>query len=274
MKKKAMIMGLSLSLLFFSFIVGDLLEGSSNQVIQPVGRGEVNWTANVIRAVGNGAPSASAPNIAVARLGAERAAKVDALRNLLETVKGVRINSETMVVNAMIQSDVVRSRVEGFVRGAKVVGKKYFDDGGVEVVIEMPITGEFADVLLPATGGLSVPSTGNPVYTGLIVDTSGLELCPAMSPKVLDEDGREVYGSAYVSREFAIRQGIVSYEKNIEAARQNERVTNNPIIVKGVKSEGPGNSNVIISNSDANMLRNSSKNLSFLSQCRVLFVVD
>lgn len=267
-------MGLSFFLVLFSFAVGGLLEGNSGQVIQTIGQGEVNWTTSVIRALGSGAPSPSSPNISVARLGAERAAKVDAMRNLLETIKGVRIDSETTVVNAMTQSDVIQSRVQGFVRGAKVVDKKYFDDGGVEVIIEMPITGELADILLPATGGQSVPSAGSPIYTGLIIDTKGLELHPAMSPKVIDEEGREVYGSAYVSREFAIQQGIVGYGKDVEVARQNERVANNPIIVKGIKTEGSGNSNVVISSSDATMLRDSSRNLSFLSQCRVMFVVD
>ncbi len=274
MKKQAGIMGLSFFLVLFSFAVGGLLEGNSGQVIQTIGQGEVNWTTSVIRALGSGAPSPSSPNISVARLGAERAAKVDAMRNLLETIKGVRIDSETTVVNAMTQSDVIQSRVQGFVRGAKVVDKKYFDDGGVEVIIEMPITGELADILLPATGGQSAPSAGSPIYTGLIIDTKGLELHPAMSPKVIDEEGREVYGSAYVSREFAIQQGIVGYGKDVEVARQNERVANNPIIVKGIKTEGSGNSNVVISSSDATMLRDSSRNLSFLSQCRVMFVVD
>ncbi|MFA4910893.1 MAG: LPP20 family lipoprotein [Desulfobacteria bacterium] len=274
MKIKAIMVSVSLSFLLIFFTAGGLLASSTDQVIETMGQGEVNWTKNVIRATGSGAPNPSAPNIAVARLGAERAAKVDALRNLLETVKGVRIDSETTVVNAMTQSDVIQSKVEGFVRGARVVNTKYLSDGGVEVVIEVPITGSFAEAVLPPMGGQPVPSTGSPVYTGLIIDTTGLDLRPAMSPKVVDEDGREVYGSAYVTKEFAIKQGIVGYMKDLGTARQNDRVTNNPIIVKGIKTEGRGNSNVVIKNSDANILRDTSKNLSFLSQCRVLFVVD
>ena len=274
MNRKAIIVGLSISLLVFSASIENLLARISDQVVETIGAGEVNWTNQTIRATGSGAPNPSAPNVAVARLGAERAAKADALRNLLETVKGVRIDSETTVVNAMTQNDVIHSRVQGFIRGARVVDKRYFSDGAVEVDIALPLIGEFADSLLPATGGLSVPSMGNPVYTGLIIDTKGLGLRPAMSPKVLDEDGREVYGSAYVSREFAIQQGIVGYAKDIQAARQNERVSNNPIIVKGIKTEGPGSSNVVIRNPDADMLRDSSRNLSFLSQCRVMFIVD
>ena len=41
---------------------------------------------------------------------------------------------------------------------------------------------------------------------------------PALSPRILDETGIEVYGSAYVSREWAIKNGVVGYSKDITAA--------------------------------------------------------
>lgn len=256
----------------------DLFDGG-NQVVESLGTGEVNWSANAIRAVGSGAPSSDAPNVAVARLGAERAAKLDAMRNLLETVKGVRIDSQTTVVNFTTQSDTINSRVEGIVKGARVVKTRYLSDGGVEVIVEMPIPGGggLADTVygnIPTLGTVSVPKVGNPVFTGLIIDARGTGARPAMSPKILDEDGKEIYGSAYVSREFAIKQGIVGYAKNVNAAKQNERVAANPIVVKGLKTTGAGSSDIVISNIDAAGLRDASKNLSFLEQTRVIIVVD
>lgn len=248
-----------------------------DQVVETMGTGEVNWSANTVRAVGSGAPSPEAPNVAVARLGAERAAKLDAMRNLLETVKGVQIDSQTTVVNFTTQSDSINSRVEGIVKGARVVKTRYLSDGGVEVIIEVPIAGGLADTVygnMANLGTVAVPKTGNPVYTGLIIDAKGTGARPAMSPKIVDEDGREVYGSAYVSREFAIKQGIVGYAKDVNAAKQNERVTANPIVVKGLKTVGAGGSDIVISNADAAGLRDVSKNLSFLEQTRVLVVVD
>lgn len=260
----------------FGTAQADLFDGGS-QVVESLGTGEVNWSANVIRAVGSGAPSPDAPNVAVARLGAERAAKLDAMRNMLETVKGVRIDSQTTVVNFTTQSDVINSRVDGLVKGARVVKTRYLSDGGVEVVIEVPITGGLADTVygnIPALGTVPVPKAGSPVYTGLIVDARGMGARPAMSPKIVDEDGKEVYGSAYVSREFAIKQGIVGYAKDVNAAKQNERVTANPVVIKGLKTTGSGGSDIVISNADAAGLRDVSKNLSFLEQTRVLIVVD
>ena len=261
---------------FSGMAYAGLFDGSE-QVVETMGAGEVNWSANIIRAVGSGAPSPDAPNVAVARLGAERAAKLDAMRNLLETVKGVRVDSQTTVVNFTTQSDVINSRIEGFVKGARVVKTKYLSDGAVEVVIEVPITGGLADTVygnIPNLGSVAVPKVGSPVFTGLIIDARGTGAKPAMSPKIVDEDGKEVYGSAFVSREFAIKQGIVGYAKDVNAAKQNERVTANPIVVKGLKTVGSGGSDIVISNADAAGLRDVSKNLSFLEQTRVLVVVD
>ena len=95
-----------------------------------------------------------------------------------------------------------------------------------------------------------------------------------MSPKIIDENGEEVYGSAYVSREYAVQQGMSGYAKDITAAQGNQRVTDNPLTVKGLKTEGPGRSDIVVSNADASKLRGASENLSFLKKCRVMVVVD
>ncbi len=251
---------------------------------QVIGNGEINWAEQTIRATGSGAPNPDAPNIAAARLGAERAAKADALRNILETIKGVRIDSETLVVNAMTQNDVIRTRVQGIVRGAQAVNTRYLSDGAVEVTLEIrmaspsaPTDTLTATVLPPQTMGTqtqNIPKAGNPVYTGVIFDARGLGIRPAMSPKVVDEDGREVYGSAFVSQEWATKFGILGYAKDLEASKKNDRVATNPLVVSGRKVSGGGGCDLVISNADAQGMRDMSKNLSFLEQCRVLIVVD
>ncbi len=76
-----------LVLTFFLFI-STFLAWAQQPLTQAIGNGEINWGEQVIRATGSGAPNPDAPNVAAARLGAERAAKADALRNILETVKG------------------------------------------------------------------------------------------------------------------------------------------------------------------------------------------
>ena len=274
MKKEKWAVEISVLFLFL-FFSASLIWGQQS-LTQIVGSGEINWADQVIRATGSGAPNPEAPNVAAARLGAERAAKADALRNILETVKGVRIDSQTLVVNAMTQSDVIRTQVQGIVKGAKVVSTRYLSDGAVEVTVEIPLAGPLTQTVLPPAsfGTQPVPKAGNPVFSGVIFDARGLNLRPAMSPKVLDEEGREVYGSAFVSQEWATKYGIVGYVKDPEAAKKNDRVAANPLLVKAAKASGTGGCDLVISNADAQGMRDMSKNLSFLEQCRVLIVVD
>jgi hypothetical protein len=258
------------------------LVGSVKDVVEPTGSsGKVDWTTGVITAVGIGAPPAQPANAAQARAMAERAAQVVAYRNLLEAIKGVRVDSTTTVENFMVSSDVIKTEVSGIIQGATVMDKKYMSDGSVEVTVGMKLTGALADALLPKGPAtpMGVPGTLTPgatgqVYTGLIVDARGLGVRPAMAPKILSEDGKEVYGSAWISRDYAVREGMVGYLKDPAAAQANPRVTDKPLMVKALKVSGDARVDMVISNADAATLQSASQNLSMLEKCRVIVLVD
>ncbi|MEE8430310.1 MAG: hypothetical protein V3S16_03595 [Candidatus Desulfatibia sp.] len=244
-------------------------------------KGTINWSKGIAQATGIGAPPEKLYGKPSARPMALRAAKLDAYRNILEVVRGVRINSTTVVRDYAVESDVIMSKVEGMVQGAEVVKKEYLSDGTVEITLQMDLRGGFSQLVLPeeikpleSITPLVPVQSSSAVYTGLIVDARGLRARPAMSPKVLDENGQEVYGSAFVSREYAVQQGMSGYAKTVAAARTNQRVTDNPLIVKGLRVEGAGHSDIVISNADASVLRSASENLSFMKKCRVMIVVD
>ncbi|MFP4038962.1 MAG: LPP20 family lipoprotein [Desulfosudaceae bacterium] len=284
MRTKSLMAGLLLVLLATPvWVCGEDWQG----VVENMQNGQVNWSTGVVQATGIGAPPEQYLGKPQARPMALRAAKLDAYRNLLEVTQGVRVNSTTLVKNYAVENDVIMTRVEGLVKGAQLANTEYMSDGTVEVTLRMSLTGDLAQVVLPPDTGEKSSSRPMPddwtqqpdesddaVYTGLVVDAGGLNAKPAMAPKILDEDGKEVYGSAFVSREYAIEQGMSGYAKQVAAARSNSRVTDNPLIVKGLKTSGPGKCDVVISNDDASKIRNASENLSFLKKCRVMIVVD
>lgn len=250
-------------------------------------QGEIDWERRVVRATGIGAPNPNAPNMAAKRAGAINAAKMVALRDLLATIKGMYVSSSQTVENYMTTSDVVKSQVEGIAKAFKVVGKpKYFDDGSVEVTVEMSIDGDLSALLTdgmeygvtePVEMGTSyennTQNTASGVYTGLVVDCRDISLRPALSPKILDENGQEVYGSAYVSKDFAVQQGMMGYLKDISKAKGNVRVGENPFIVKAINVDGANKTDIVISNEDALKIKELSQNLSFLRECRVISVI-
>ena len=256
------------------------------QVYQQVANaGAINWQDQIIVSTGIGAPNPKMP-LAAQRAGAIEAAKRVALRNLLETVKGMAINSETTVENAMISSDIINTQVSGIVRNFKVVNTRYMSTGDVEVDVEIPLSGVLFDALLPQqVGGPMMPGQNFPidpsflpqqsgVFTGLIVDPRGTNLRPAMAPKILDEQGNEVYGSGYVSRDYAVQIGVVGYEKDINRARTDERVKDNPMLIKGMKASGTNKTDLVISNSDAQRVLAAAKNMNFMEQCKVMIILD
>ena len=303
MKKKSLL-ALVIAALFIIPVSGYGVE--FKQLFEPVGNGGINWTIGIVQAKGIGAPPEKYYGKPNARPMAIRAAKLDAMRNLLEVTKGVRIDATTTVQNFAVTNDVINAKVNGLIRGAQIVDTQYMSDGTVEVTMQMSIYGAFAQLILPKDikklepikthtppPAVKKPDTKpvekepvdtkpddtslesmSEVFTGLVVDARGLNARPAMSPKIIDETGKEVYGSAYVSREFAVQQGMSGYAKELTAAQKNQRVTNNPLTVKGLSTKGSGRSNIIISNADAAKLRSASENLSFMRKCRVMIVVD
>ncbi len=261
--------------------------------VQQMANGMVDWQKGLVTAVGVGAPPPNAVNMAQARAMAVRAATVVARRNLLEIVKGVSIDSQTTVENYMVTSDLIRTQVRGFLQNSQILDTAYMSDGSVEVTVGISLRGGFANVITPPTvpfkqtpapAPVSTPAPEQPkaevpaqpvvVFTGMLVDARGFSARPAMSPKVLDENGNEVYGSALVSREYAIQQGMAGYAKDESLASQNPRIADHPLAVKAVNTEGTNKTNLVISNEDANKIRELVASQNFLEKCRVMILLD
>ncbi|NOR46194.1 MAG: hypothetical protein GQ534_11465, partial [Candidatus Delongbacteria bacterium] len=251
--------------------------------VEPIVVNGIDWANRTITATGIGAPNPDAPNMAVKRAGAINAAKMYAIRDMLATVKGMYLSSESTVENYMTTSDVVKTQVEGIAKAFKMVGKPhYFEDGSVEVTVVMSLSGDLSDI---AMGGQSFDADAAVVgeadyklsdivtpgvYTGLIVDCRAVQLRPALSPKVFSKAGAEVYGSANVSKEFAVQQGMLGYLKDVEKAKQNSRVVGNPLVINAIGVKGTNKADIIISDEDAAKIKELSSKLNFLQECRVI----
>lgn len=245
--------------------------------VQKIGHGQINWTEQYVEATGSGAPDPKAANVAVARLGAERAAKLDAQRNLLETLKGANVTAKATAADEMSSNGSIKSKVEGVIRNFKVVDTRYYSDGSVDVVVRANLKGDLADALLPdadAKAMAAVPAVGESKLSGLIINAKGLQAVPAMAPRILDEDGKEVYGVTTVADASAKENGIAGYVKDLESAQGHNRVKGSPLVLRAVKLATPGKSDLVISNADAEKLRDKNSNMSFLTQGKVIIVID
>ncbi|MBL7177713.1 MAG: hypothetical protein ISS66_17975 [Desulfobacteraceae bacterium] len=244
--------------------------------------GKVDWSHSVAEAIGIGHPPVNPINKAQARAKAKSEAITAARRNLIEIIKKVQIDSKNLIENCIGRSDKLFKEIQDHLQSSQVVDISYKPDGSVKATVSILLTGSFADLVLPKAIRNIKPikqekpadKEGKAVFTGLVVDCRGFQLKPALAPKIVDEDGREVYGSVYVSRHYAVKQGLAGYTKDLLAAQKNLRVANRPLIVKGIGTSRTGKTDIVISNADAAKIRSAASNLSLLQKCKVVIVAD
>lgn len=250
----------------------DPAAAADESVVQKVGHGEINWSKKTVTATGSGAANLKDGPVAVARLNAERAAKLDALRNVIEAIQGIQVTATRSAGDVMSNGEI-RSRIQGMAQGFKVVDTKYYSDGSVDVVVQMPIDENLTNALVEKPKkARKVSEEGAVSYTGLIVNARGLGLTPSMAPRIVDEAGKEVYGTEVVSDKGLKQGGIVGYAKGDTQAT--ERVGDKPLVLKGLRLADKSKTDVVIANGDADKLRDPSQNLSFLADGKVVILVD
>ncbi len=259
------------------------------------GPGSIDWCSGAFLSRGIGLPPTK--KVADNDNDGEKAfnsSKTQAIKNMVALVMATRIDADSSVRDIASKSDHVMAKVESLINASKVVKQEFLSDGTVEIQMRMNMYGGFAQLILPSeieqietiqtvsagetessgNDSVSPPDEVTNNFTGLVVDAIGTQALPAMVPVILNENGKQVYGPAFVSREFAVQQGLCRYMTDIESALKKPIVGSNPLLVKGLRAEGTDRSTVVISNADASRLLSKSENLAFLKQCRVIIVTD
>jgi len=239
------------------------------EVEEPLPGGVIDWSAKTVRARGTGVLDPGATNKAQARLMAERAAVVVAQRNLLEIIKGVRVDSDTRVQNFMTDYDVVYSRVDGIIKGARQLGPAKYDSiaGTVEVELEVPIYGEqsLTDALVPVLGSGpgDVQASMSPQvrqfleqYSGLVLDGGAAGVKPAMFPKIYDENGNLLLDT----REYAAYlgqpgQAAFQFISDLDKVLARPEFAKVPLVLKVKKVTGLLGADIVLSGGDADKLK-------------------
>ncbi|MBF0099900.1 MAG: hypothetical protein HQK77_03245 [Desulfobacterales bacterium] len=214
-----------------------------------------------------------------------------ALDHLLKTLLQVRVSSHLWVRDIVQQDHSMLPKIKTYVNHSQMIKSPYLPDVSSQVILQMNLHGDFSEFVLPADikqldsvislkQNPSVPKQDEldntapqkNKYSGLLVDARGLFLSPAMSFSILDESGQQVFGPVFASREYAIKQGMCAYYRDIEVALKDSRILDNPLIIKGLKLVVPRGVDVIISNGDAQKVRSAFELLSNMRKCRVVIV--
>ncbi len=242
--------------------------------------GAVDWASGLIQATGIGVPPDNAKSATQARAMAKRAAQVVALGRLLEIIEGIQVDSTTVVKNMILESDVVKTNVQGLVSGARVVKETAFPDGAYEVTLEINLASvqqSFRPATAPAPPAIEwkaappspIPSDDGS-YTGLLINAEGLNLKECLNPKIVMEDGQVVYSQEHVDVEILGDRHVAGYVKGVENAKGHERVKAKPIMVKAVGLAKGSQTDLVIQDADAQLLHMDPKHLGFLKKAKVV----
>ena len=244
----------------------------------------VDWDSEIITVTGMGLPIANAASLAYAKVTARRAAITDAYRNMGEVIKGVQINSETSVKNLMLEDDRISAKMDAFINNARIVKEGMGKDGIYYVTLQVNLYGNnsLSKIVYQSetmtTKALPAPSadytfSNAEKYTGLVIDVTGLDLERCMSPKIVDESGREIYGTMYIDADYLSEHGILGYAYNNETLQKvnngSSRAGNNPLVVKAVGVENH-NYNVVVSVEDGDFILSANQRDQFLQSCSVM----
>ena len=274
--------------------------------------GSVNWETGVVKANGRACPSD--PKKTESSDYILSAAKADASHNLREILKKIgfaaltsrpdyktfhKIDHKISIPNKKISDyatfhDTIMAGIETIASNAKIYEQHYTSDRAMEVTIKTSIFGGFLQLVLPDSiseipeikfidpknNKKNIKSAENKIhkkknrFTGLIIDVKGIGFHPVIYPVVKSEQGKNIYSSMFISREYAVQRGICGYACTMEDALNSKRTGINPIIIKGLRNEGVHNSTIVISRSDAEKIESTADHYWFMKQCRVIIVLD
>lgn len=228
--------------------------------------GKVNWVDGYISAVGYGAVAKG--NMAQSKPLSRRAAIGDAYRNLLEMIKGVKIDAATTVENFMVSQDIIKTQIDGVVKGATIYREDYErqPDGSLMATVEMRVCISSCPGTTTIVQALNVGQNNDPPFvpqkrlqetpvvnvppppkeykiiydatrpvTGIVVNLEGQIFERVLLPVVIVEDIGDspvtIYSAKSVNPAVIRTHGIVRYADTIKQACKNPRLGDNVMII-------------------------------------------
>ncbi|MBQ6971218.1 MAG: hypothetical protein IJP86_02555 [Synergistaceae bacterium] len=252
------------------------VKGNDSVTSPLAGNGIINWSDGSVRAIGQGYPPENINDSRMEIL-ARRAAVVDLQRNLLETVKGVQVDSRTSISQLALKYDVVETKVSGLISGVEVISEKWDAEKKIYTVAgqirNTQLSGVMSEV---ARHVISLKKPREPkktgTYTGLIIDVRHLGVSQQKFFHLVDEKGSSVYGIEYADKSIQAKDGLFVYFRRVVlTADEKARVGDNPLVIKAQRFAGNGE-DIVIPNSEADKIRRNKTD--FRRECKVIIVMS
>ncbi len=208
------------------------------------------------------------------RMMASRMAREQAVHEIIRAVKGIRVDSDTTMEDLIRENPATMDRLPGIIESRTRFLEKPSGHYSTtcrarlyirELIAAMPYRYPLQE--FPTRMDNPIPTE----YTGLIIDSRGLDVRPMVFPVVYNRNGLEIYSKNFVDVRYATRTGIVSYVHTDDQAKNKKGIGDRPLYTVAVKSM---NGCPVMSERDIQKLFSSPLTIDRLKKCRVIFIID
>ncbi|WP_461833000.1 hypothetical protein [Desulfothermus sp.] len=247
------------------------------------------------------------------RYRAIRAATVVAQRDLLEVLQGITLYGTTTVRDGMLQSDNIRTTVQGVLKGAIKCGEKYYPNRGyAEVCLRLYLRGHggLYDVILPLLKDEGMLPPPKPVYQpklipqvmekpkpttqtqpvqpkpevitpskienpydGVIVDVREYPFRPALVNRILNENGEIIFDPSKIVSSVLVERGCGGFTNNEDKAIALLKTWGSKNPLKIKAVKVIKNTDVAVNKDDSALIFVNNEKTQFLNQARVVFLL-
>ncbi|MBD3841832.1 MAG: hypothetical protein IE909_08100 [Campylobacterales bacterium] len=225
----------------------------ASDVVEQKSNGFINWSEGVAVAKGMGFAKDSFNPLLTQRK-AQQAAKLDAMRNLLEIVGNVKLNASTTIKDKMIADETVKTSINGLITNIVDVQYTTLDKNSVEAQLKIKLDSQ----LFP----LSIPNDTKKMFefkgtkgSGLIVDATTVDFIPTMNPKIIQEYEGVLYPDNVLQVDNIKGRFSVVYLNNLEDAKTHPLMGSYPLVVKAKSLVKGANDQVVLDKKSALMVQ-------------------
>lgn len=238
-------------------------------VIEDLSEGRVDWTTLRLLASAEGVPSSG---VLVNLETLEGDARQRLGPRMLALARNVRVTSTLTAGDILDARDAVADRLDDNLALWEVYEARYYLSGGVTLEGALPLHPWLRPALVSLAKGKDRTAPPTDPTTGLVVDARGLDVAPALAPRLLDGAGNELYGVSAVTVMAASQRAPVVYVRDPADGAAAKRAGAQPLFVRAVAvQEG---CDLVLDAADVTRLAAASGNAPFLLQGNVVVVVS
>jgi hypothetical protein len=243
-------------------------------VIEPLPTGTINWTDNVVRSQDQAASQRGVTQ-ASARQATLQLAIQKARQRLLTALAHIRFDSSTTIGTVLQNHPAGVQGVHTLVQDAPVVETVYSASGEIRSSVQVSLSGRLLAALWPhsASSTSEVLPPASTAHSGIVIDARGLNVQPALLPRIVDDQGQAVYDPTMVDPDVAIPRGYIAYAKTHEHAAAKARIGEQPLIIRARRVLGASRVDVVLLSTDAAQIRDYAGTQALLRRCQILIVM-